>query len=187
MSYSNIFEYVGHNPGCTALQIKKAFKKDLGKDLDKKKINQELYGGKGKYRMIEGTPPTWYLDCNGSNELKDAKRVKINTYLFVDLGHMHDVYMEYQEEPGTIGYADASCPIQARKNDVIKGTTGHKNEADVNIIWDVAKICESRKNVTIIIATKDLGFLSIKDLAEKTGNKLYFARSLEEARKYMSV
>lgn len=173
MSLSLYSQYIVENPGCSALEIARHFKKD------KKEVNRYLYSSKTLY-MEPGTPPKWYIVPEQALDGVKTQKPKIQTYLFVDLGHMHNVFEQYKDEVGTFGFADASSHVEIDRKDVFKGKTGYKNEADVKIIWDVAQICSTRKNVKIIVATRDNGFLSLQSLVENSGNSLHFARSMSD-------
>jgi hypothetical protein len=69
---------------------------------------------------------------------------------------------------------------------MFRATTSDRNSADVQLIWDLAVLLSSspeRRNV--IIATKDLGFRSLKSICELLGHSLTFVTDWNTLRNYI--
>ena len=120
-------------------------------------------------------------------------------HVVIDLGNVHDVlrnieaYIDHIDH--VVAYADyvyngygVSSRINHPKIDVIIAETPHKNSADVNIIWDVSRLALRLENepLCIIVCTRDLGFLSLKDLVQKNPkHRLHFAAAWPSIQKIL--
>jgi hypothetical protein len=157
-------------------------------------VNENLYKlyDEGKVVRIEGVRPTWTLPSDKPFVRGDVPLV------IMDLGNCHFLkellpYIESKTVEARL-YADlayngfgVSPPLPHYLNVyMFRATTSDRNSADVQLIWDLAVLLSSspeRRNV--IIATKDLGFRSLKSICELLGHSLTFVTDWNTLRNYI--
>ena len=108
--------------------------------------------------------------------------------VLVDLGNVHDCLQRLGPlaESGRVtvrAYADLcfngfgiSPPVCCDNVTVFKASSPDKNSADVQLIWDVAQLCQADTALRLVVATKDLGFRHLQALAAEAGHELTFVQ-----------
>jgi len=111
-----------------------------------------------------------------------------NVVILIDLGNVHDCLQRLGPlaEAGLVtvrAYADlcfngfgVNPPLGGNNVTVFKASSPDKNSADVQLIWDVARLCRADTPLRLVVVTKDLGFRHLQALATAAGHELIFAQ-----------
>ena len=181
---------------------------------ERSEINRLLYSWAKIKKVVrfDGTPPTWEISdqaeqcCNAVSDPKLHRHIVVA----VDLGNVHDVLQPLDRYVGQIlecknrepedilivrAFADTAfngfgvnppCKnIQTRQS-----SSGHKNEADIALVWWLAGICshyhQAKIPLEVYIASKDQGFRSVQQQVDVyPGNKCKFVNRWEELREFI--
>lgn len=168
----------------------------------KLEINRALYALQraGSVERTESTPPLWHIKraAEGAGASGSDARAPLvrDTLVVVDLGNQHDCLgnlVSYAQN-GLLtvrAYADRGFNgfginprLDGPNLEVRRATSSSRNSADVLLIWDLSRAMleasSAGKCLNIIVATKDLGFQALRDLAEADGHALVFVQGWEE-------
>lgn len=157
-------------------------------------------------------PPLWSATqtssveaARGFRDLERGGTAPPSTHCVIDLGNVHDCLknLEPYAAKGLVSvaaYADIafagygmSPKVSGPHLEVFQADTPDKNSADVQIVWDVCQLTTRRGNerpceeLHILVATKDLGFLRLKNLVEGRGfpHRLTFVMNWETLRVFV--
>jgi len=131
--------------------------------------------------QIPGVPVRWRLTAPIMMPASSSNESSIRIVVLVDLGNTHDCLAKLVPlaEAGVLkvrAYADCKYsgfgvrpPLVATNCTVVQADGTDRNAADVELIWDVARMCFApgpTEGYIFIVATKDLGFLHLKRCVE---------------------
>jgi len=163
---------------------------EYGVNTERKTVNRNLYQLFAKrqvFRTQSDKGVRWSI-TSGENIIPSERIVVI-----VDLGNTHDCLPEldtYDYGVETWAYADRAyngygvrTPLNKPDIRFYQASDTNKNAADIQLVWDLCKDCQSAGKTTYIIATKDQGFNSVKTIVERdTQSTVEFVVNWEELR-----
>ena len=180
--------------GYTSTQILEELSSSYEVQPGKLAVNQVLYAmkEKGGTTCTNDAPPIWQLPHSKEEEEVSnvaATAPRVLTHCIVDLGNTHDCLQNLLPYAArgvmTVGaYADMafrgygiSPSVSVENVMVYQADTPDKNSADVQIVWDICRLVDKLERefplsrCNIYIATKDMGFMRVKNLVER--NKVH--------------
>jgi len=131
-----------------------------------------------------GGPLLWLRASRASRRCRGVQTSKPKVVALVDLGNTHDCLQRLVPlaEAGVVlvrAYADCSFsgygvrpPLIASNCVVVQADGADRNAADVELIWDVVRLCTASapdERYIFIVATKDQGFRHLKRCVESSG------------------
>jgi len=174
----------------------------LGSSVHRSDVNRVLYSLLKRSQVVknEGTPPTWGVNLAASVILPGPPvqgPVEEELVIFIDLGCTHDCLKNLvpyaREIPHIYAFADLAFngwgvnPPAPEPIHVYQSQTSDSNSADLELIWTAAKLILShpQKKYHFIVATKDMGFRSLKTIVEREGHRLDFVTKWEDMRVFI--
>jgi hypothetical protein len=119
-----------------------------------------------------------------------TKRQGPRPIVMIDLGNVHDVLPAIEHHLDTVqvyafadyGYTGRGVNPPAKKGVyVFQSKTRDKNAADVRLICEIwGLVCTTTVRLDLFVATKDNGFLCLKDMVEEKGHTLTFVKDWAE-------
>lgn len=191
-----------HTKGAmTALQMSKA----LGGNIEKTAVNRQLYLMLVKQKVSHDTsiPPVWRVFGPQQKAAESTPTATIPLAV-VDLGNVHDVLRELVPYARS-GLAQVEAFADRAYNGfgikpaldevpgflrVHRARGTDRNAADIELVWF---LCETLPDVThapeqarqVVVATKDQGFQSLRDLVQRRGHTLTFVTQWSEMREFI--
>lgn len=163
--------------------------------VPRRALNRALYGmaEEGWVSREATVPPVWTLRDEGAASSGESKKARVSEVplVIVDLGNMHCldklvplaaadlVEVWAYADQAFAGYGVRPSVAGARNVTLKQADSPHRNAADVQLIWDVARLAQKR---SILVASKDLGFRHLEQLARDAGHELEFFTTWEDLR-----
>jgi hypothetical protein len=184
----------------TALQMSRA----LGGNIEKTVVNRQLYSMLDEKKVSHDTsiPPVWRV-LGPQQKAAESTPTETIPLAVVDLGNVHDVLRELVPYARS-GLAQVEAFADRAYNgfgirpalDDVPGVRVHRargtdrNAADIELVWF---LCETLPDVThapeqarqVVVATKDQGFQSLRDLVQRRGHTLTFVTQWSEMREFI--
>jgi hypothetical protein len=193
------------NGPMTAFKLSKV----LCPEAERAIVNRKLYTllNSNKVSRDSSVPPVWRASCpptsfSGITPLLETTTLAIPLAV-VDLGNVHDTLRELvpYARSGLVqieAFADRAYNGFGVKPllDDVPGLRVHRaqgtdrNAADIELVWF---LCETLPDATIalehsrhvVVATKDQGFQSLRDLVQRRGHRLTFVTQWSEMREFI--
>jgi len=154
-----------------------------------------------RLRRDASVPPLWSLvdpHVKAKTTTSDETGAPPNTLAVVDLGNIHDCLREL------VFYAAASAvevhafadrafngfgvnpPVDGEFIKVHRATGGERNAADVELVWFLCeRLARAPPKLTVVVATKDQGYLALQELVRRRGHVLHFVTCWSQMRNFI--
>ena len=150
--------------------------------IEKSNVNTILYT-LSNVTKNDDLPPVWYVKTP-----QDATDQQSKLLIIFDLGNCH--FLQSAVKYVEAGMVDIWAYADMQYNGpgvhpayegvtVKRASVPHRNAADIMLVWDLALLSSPRD---IIIASKDQGFRSVKELAAGHNHNVTFVSTVEELR-----